>query len=64
MDEPFSNGKMLPPGHPSCRCAVAYEEIQDISHEETGLDFEILGQYTGERMRNEMPDNGMLTPVK
>lgn len=64
MDEPFSNGKMLPPGHPSCRCAVAYEEIQDISHEEMGLDFEILGQYTGERMRNEMPDDGMLTPVK
>ena len=27
MDEMFSNGKMLPPGHPSCRCAVAYEEI-------------------------------------
>ncbi|MDE7053307.1 MAG: minor capsid protein [Oscillospiraceae bacterium] len=27
MDETFSNGKMLPPGHPSCRCAVAYEEI-------------------------------------
>lgn len=29
MDEPFSNGKMLPPGHPSCRCAVAYEEIEN-----------------------------------
>ena len=28
MDEPFSNGKMLPPGHPQCRCAVAYEEIE------------------------------------
>ncbi len=27
MDEMFSNGKMLPPGHPSCRCTVAYEEI-------------------------------------
>ncbi len=27
MDEMFSNGKLLPPGHPSCRCAVAYEEI-------------------------------------
>ena len=27
MDEAFSNGKLLPPGHPSCRCAVAYEEI-------------------------------------
>lgn len=27
MDEVFSNGKLLPPGHPSCRCAVAYEEI-------------------------------------
>lgn len=27
MDEPFSNGKLLPPAHPSCRCAVAYEEI-------------------------------------
>lgn len=29
MDEPFSNGKMLPPGHPQCRCAVAYEEIEN-----------------------------------
>ncbi len=27
MDEAFSNGRLLPPGHPSCRCAVAYEEI-------------------------------------
>lgn len=29
MDEAFSNGKLLPPGHPSCRCAVAYEEIPE-----------------------------------
>ena len=29
MDEMFSNGKLLPPGHPSCRCAVAYEEIEN-----------------------------------
>ena len=28
MDEMFSNGKLLPPGHPQCRCAVAYEEIE------------------------------------
>jgi len=27
MSEPFSFGKLLPPAHPSCRCAVAYEEI-------------------------------------
>ena len=27
IDETFSNGKLLPPAHPSCRCAVAYEEI-------------------------------------
>ena len=27
IDEKFSNGKIIPPGHPSCRCAVAYEEI-------------------------------------
>lgn len=27
MDEIFSIGKMLPPAHPNCRCAVAYEEI-------------------------------------
>lgn len=27
MDEAFSNGKLLPPAHPSCRCTVAYEEI-------------------------------------
>ncbi|GHV41326.1 hypothetical protein FACS189490_08000 [Clostridia bacterium] len=25
----FSIGKMYPPAHPSCRCAVAYEEIED-----------------------------------
>lgn len=29
MDEPFSNGSLLPPAHPSCRCAVAYEEISN-----------------------------------
>lgn len=28
IDELFSNGKLLPPGHPQCRCAVAYEEIE------------------------------------
>ena len=27
MDEAFSNGKLLPPAHPSCRCAVSFEEI-------------------------------------
>ena len=27
IDETFSNGKLLPPAHPSCRCAVTYEEI-------------------------------------
>lgn len=27
MDAMFSNGKLLPPGHPQCRCAVAYEEV-------------------------------------
>jgi SPP1 gp7 family putative phage head morphogenesis protein len=27
MDALFSIGKRLPPAHPSCRCAVAYEEI-------------------------------------
>lgn len=26
MDEKFTNGSLLPPGHPQCRCAVAYEE--------------------------------------
>lgn len=31
MDAPFSNGKLLPPAHPSCRCAVAYEEIENSS---------------------------------
>ncbi len=35
MDEPFSNGKMLPPGHPSCRCAVAYEEIPGTNRGQT-----------------------------
>lgn len=29
MDAPFSNGKLLPPGHPQCRCAVAYEETDN-----------------------------------
>ena len=27
MDAPFGGGQMLPPAHPSCRCAVAYEEV-------------------------------------
>lgn len=27
MDSTFSVGTLLPPAHPSCRCAVAYEEI-------------------------------------
>ena len=27
MDAMFSNGKLLPPGHPQCRCAVAYDEV-------------------------------------
>jgi SPP1 gp7 family putative phage head morphogenesis protein len=27
MDALFKNGGLLPPAHPSCRCAVAYEEI-------------------------------------
>lgn len=26
LEVAFSNGKMLPPAHPQCRCAVAYEE--------------------------------------
>lgn len=30
MDAPFSNGKLLPPAHPSCRCAVEYREIGTI----------------------------------
>lgn len=29
MDDPFSNGVQLPPAHPHCRCAVAYEEIDN-----------------------------------
>lgn len=29
MDALFSNGKLMPPAHPSCRCAVAFEEIED-----------------------------------
>lgn len=28
MDEPFSFGKLLPPVHPSCRCAVGYRETK------------------------------------
>jgi hypothetical protein len=27
MDALFSNGLLLPPGHPRCRCGVAYEEV-------------------------------------
>ena len=27
MDERFSNGKLIPPGHPQCRCVVDYVEI-------------------------------------
>ncbi len=65
MDEPFSNGKMFPPGHPSCRCAVAYEEIPNTNYSQGNerLDFEILGQYTGERLRDEMPKDCELTPI-
>jgi len=29
MDAAFSNGVDLPPAHPNCRCAVAYEEIAE-----------------------------------
>ncbi|MFP3153117.1 phage head morphogenesis protein [Lachnospiraceae bacterium ZAX-1] len=29
MDAPFSIGVMLPVAHPSCRCAVAYEEVTE-----------------------------------
>ncbi len=66
MDAPFSNGKLLPPAHPSCRCAVAFEEVpntNDSQNHET-LDFEILGQYTGERLQDVMPKDSDLTPVK
>ncbi|MCI8843871.1 MAG: minor capsid protein [Oscillospiraceae bacterium] len=28
MDALFSIGKLMPPAHPSCRCAVAFEEIE------------------------------------
>ncbi len=66
MDAPFSNGKLLPPAHPSCRCAVAFEEVpntNDSQNHET-LNFEILGQYTGERLQDEMPKDSDLTPVK
>lgn len=37
IDEPFSNGKMIPPGHPSCRCAVAYEEIPNTNIDAAGI---------------------------
>lgn len=29
MDDQFSIGVLLPPAHPHCRCAVAYEEIEN-----------------------------------
>lgn len=67
IDEPFSNGKLLPPAHPSCRCAVAYEEIDNTNltpgQGERPLDVEILGEYTGERMHDEVIDDSRLTPV-
>ena len=30
IDEAFSNGYMLPPGHPNCRCAVSYHNIKPV----------------------------------
>lgn len=29
LNKPFSIGVMLPPAHPNCRCAVAYEEAEN-----------------------------------
>lgn len=67
MDEPFSTGKLLPPAHPSCRCAVAYEEIPgtlgSALPDDSTLDFEIAGQYTGERGANEIVWDDRLTPL-
>lgn len=65
MDEMFSNGKLLPPGHPSCRCAVAYEEIPGTNLNPSGgtLDYEITGQYTGERRQDEVVPDSALPPI-
>ena len=30
MNDTFSNGAMVNPAHPSCRCAVAFEEVAEL----------------------------------
>lgn len=54
MDEPFSNGKMLPPGHPQCRCAVAYEEIENTNLTAPPADGTMGTQ--GQQAQQEPPD--------
>lgn len=55
MDEAFSNGKLLPPAHPSCRCAVAYEEIDNtnLTPGQGGgaQNAESFGQHTGDQIQ-------------
>lgn len=35
INKPFSNGYMLPPGHPNCRCAASYHNIKLIQQSPT-----------------------------
>lgn len=65
MDAPFSIGKLLPPAHPLCRCAVAYEltaagvnAIIDIETE-VYLQNQLPYFYNGEK--NFIPNGAIIT---
>lgn len=66
IDEKFSNGKMIPPGHPSCRCAVAYEEIPETNLTPNSTDSIIEVQepnrtgYQSEETGAKFPPNSLL----
>ncbi len=56
MDAMFFNGKLLPPGHPMCRCAVAYEEINPQG--ENSPAGRSPGAGNGYEGRSGVPDHG------
>jgi len=56
MNDLFSIGVLLPPAHPSCRCAVVYEEVAESLHDKrmneqivntTGRMYDILSPERG-----------------
>jgi SPP1 gp7 family putative phage head morphogenesis protein len=72
MEYPFSIGVIVPPAHPSCRCAVAFEEIDpnEILPDKTdtgafewvsGLSREDKEKFLGGKMKAQMFDDGNLS---